>query len=290
MSFKVFNSKNYENTEKNNGDCIVFSLDGNMYVYDCGCTEHAERVIEYANSNGFSKFDVILSHNDSDHFDGINYLVEEGKVDKVITTLLLKHKDDILDRIDDGRRTRDSVSEAILKLYDNIASLGGRVKLIDAYEFENTANLKFVGPSYPYMIDAVAKRLDGREGNELDGDTAVNATSLQFSVDLGNGKVLLTGDATYEALKENLAGHDFIQLPHHGKPKTAEKIFEHNNQREDRNEITYFVSDNTGNTNGGSEELNTRGHKVKNTRTTTGDIEISSNNRNLNIKSNLGGC
>lgn len=288
MEFILLNDSKYENTEKNNGDCMFFNDNGNMYVYDCGCEEHAEKVIKYAKDNGIEKFDVILSHNDSDHFDGIDRLIEENMVNSVITMLLLKHKGDILKRIDDKRRTKESVSEHILEKYANIASLSGKVKLVDGYEFENTENIKFVGPDYEYMIDAVAKRLDGREGNELDGDTAVNATSLQFSIKCGENNILLTGDATYESIKNNLDSHNIIQLPHHGKPKTAEKIFTHNSAREDRNFITYLVSDNTGNTNGGSEELNAKGKKVKNTRISDEDITISSSERVLNIKSNLG--
>ena len=36
------------------------------------------------------------------------------------------------------------------------------------------------------MIQTVAKRLDGREGDTMDGETAVNATSIQVKVNVGS--------------------------------------------------------------------------------------------------------
>ena len=288
MNVKILNASGYENTDANNGDSIIIDTSENMYLYDCGSKEHAKRAINYAKEKGYEKFDVILSHNDSDHFDGIPALIESGMVNSVITNLLFKHDDKILEKIDDKRRTKDSVREAIKEKYDNIYSLGGTCKLIDAYDAE-FSDIKIVGPDYDYMIEAVAKRLDGREGDTLDGDTAVNATSIQLSVKSGDKKMLLTGDATYEAVKDNLENHNIIQLCHHGKAETAEKIFEHNSVRGDRNKILYLVSDNTGNTNGGSEKLDAKGHKIKNTRTTKDDITVDFAERTFEPKSSFGG-
>ena len=288
MKSIFLNASGYENTDVNNGDSIIIDTKENMYVYDCGCKEHAERVIKYAKDNGYEKFEVILSHNDSDHFDGIPTLIESGMVKSVTTNLLFKHTDKILEKIDDKRRTKESVRNAIKEDYDNIYSLSGTCKLIDAYESE-FSDIAIVGPDFDYMIEAVAKRLDGREGNTLDGDTAVNATSIQVSIISGENKMLLTGDATYEAIKDNLLEHNIIQLCHHGKAETAEKIFEHNAKRDDRNQILYLVSDNTGNTNGGSEKLNSKGRKIKNTRTTRKDIEVDFEERRFEAKSSLGG-
>lgn len=288
MKLKILSALGYENVDANNGDSIIIDTNEKMYVYDCGCKEHAEKVIKYAEDNGFDKFDVILSHNDADHFDGIPTLIESGKVNSVVTNLLFKHTDEILKKIDDKRRTKDSIREEIKNVYDNIYSLGGTCKLIDVYDAE-FEDIKIVGPDFEYMIDAVAKRLDGREGNSIDGDTAINATSGQISISFGDKNILLTGDATYEAIKENLENHNIIQLCHHGKAETADKIFEHNSTREDRNGILYLVSDNTGNTNGGSEKLEVKGHRIKNTRTSNGDIVLSAEERIVVPKATLGG-
>ncbi|MFP3155826.1 hypothetical protein LQZ18_15635 [Lachnospiraceae bacterium ZAX-1] len=50
MFVKVLSSKGYENCSKNFGDCIIIiDNESELVVYDCGCEEHAERVIEYMN-------------------------------------------------------------------------------------------------------------------------------------------------------------------------------------------------------------------------------------------------
>lgn len=271
---KILSSKGYtDGDSKNYGDCILINTGSELIIYDCGSEEHANTVINYMDENNFETAILILSHNDSDHFDGIPTLLAKNKLSKIYTTLLLKYKDDILDRIDDKRRTRDSISKAILDAYNNIAELSGE-PIEDIYESASTLcnEVCIIGPDKNYMLDTVAKRLDGREGNTQDGETAVNATSIQVSVKIGKHKLLLCGDSSYAAIEDILVDFDAIQLPHHGKVKQAEKIFE---KKSDKIDTLYIISDNTGNSNGGSDNLNTRGHRVKNTKK-DGDIRIDS--------------
>lgn len=264
---KILSSKNYEDTTKNYGDCIIF-IDGAMaIVYDCGSTEHANKVIEVLDDHKIEKATLVLSHNDDDHFLGIPTLIEAGRVDKLFTVLLLKYKKELLDEIDDGRRNDDSIARAITDLYDNITSLSKKVALRDVYEDENEfpVQMKRIGPSFDYMIKAAARGLDNREGNTIDNETITNAASVQIELTLGSSKVLLTGDCAPAAIPDDvqLDAYGYIQLPHHGKPLLAEEIFL---RTEDSNDITYFVSDNTGSSNGGSDNLDCKGRKIKNTK------------------------
>ena len=119
--------------EANYGDCFLINAGDQLFIYDCGSEEHAEQVIEYMYDNHFEKAEFILSHNDDDHFLGLPLLLEKDKISKIHTVLLLKHVNDILDQIDDGRRNRDSVSKEILEKYDNIANLSGH-NLNDIYD------------------------------------------------------------------------------------------------------------------------------------------------------------
>lgn len=273
----VLSSMNYPDSSHNYGDCFLF-IDGNQaIVYDCGSLEHARRVIEILDRYCIKKAAAILSHNDSDHFDGIPYLIEQGYVDTLFTILLLKYKDALLDKIDDGRRNRESIGKAIKETYDNIASLSGKVKLKDVYESaeELPKQLTFIGPTLEYMIEAAAKGLDGRQGDIIDRETIVNATSVQIQFDMSGKKVLLTGDCTPAAIPDeiDLSEYQYIQLPHHGKFIHAQIIFDrvgihyHN---------TFLVCDNTGNTNGGSDELmkNRKGHNIQNTKI-DGELKIN---------------
>ena len=83
MNAKFLSAKNYNDPSKNNGDCILVDNGKELVVYDCGCEEHAERVFKYMRSHGYRQAKVVLSHNDSDHFDGIPYLIECGVVSEV---------------------------------------------------------------------------------------------------------------------------------------------------------------------------------------------------------------
>ncbi|ODR33774.1 MBL fold metallo-hydrolase [Eisenbergiella tayi] len=269
----ILSSKNYENASTTNyGDCILINTGSELVIYDCGHEAHADAVIDYMAQNGFDKAKLILSHNDSDHFDGILKLLSEDKLSVIRTTLLLKYKDIILKKIDDKRKSRDSISQQILDLYDNIAQLSG-APLEDIYEHPEDLcdEVSIVGPDFDYMIETVAKRLDGREGDMMDGETEVNATSIQAKVKIGTHNLLLCGDCSFPAIDNIVRDYDAVQLPHHGKCKQAEKIFD---KKSDQTYSVYIVSDNTGNTNGGSDNLITTGHRVYNTKT-AGNVTIN---------------
>lgn len=282
MTLKVLSSKNYKDATKDYGDCFVFIDGKTAIVYDCGSVEHGMKVIDLLNEYDIDKATVILSHNDDDHFEGIPYLISNERVDKLFTVLLLKYKDDLLDAIDDGRINRDSLSRKIQELYDNIASLSGTVKLRDVYEDadELPSQVNFIGPDFDYMIEAAAKGLDNREGDTIDGETITNAASVQIELKMGTSKVLLTGDCSPEAFPESLVlnSYQYIQLPHHGKPSLAEKIFD---ETYPDIGVTYIVSDNKGNSNGGSDDLDCTGHVVKNTK--DGPIEINERSYSTSI-------
>ena len=270
MLVKILSSKGYEDTSKNYGDCIIIDNDEELVIYDCGSVEHAERVIEYMEKRNIEKAKVILSHNDRDHFEGIPFLVENDKVSVVYTVLLLKNKDELLKVIGDGRRNRDSIAKQILDIYDNIASLGNQGLLENAKENKVIAKgITIVGPSHEYIINACAKHLDKREGDSIDQETIVNATSVQVAINIGSDKLLLCGDSSFKAIEDKLVGYKYIQLPHHGKIKQAQKIFD---LVGNDNGIQYIVSDNTGSSNGGSDNLPSRGYDILNSK--TGDKEI----------------
>ena len=275
MKIIFLSSKDYEECEKNCGDCIIIDTGTKVILYDCGCNEHAEEVIRYLKENDYDKVYIILSHNDSDHFSGLNYLIEKGKVHSITTVLLLKHIDDILDELDDGRRTREGIKKQIADYFDNIYSLSGN-NLNDSLDESLTLDscVNIVGPNYDYLIEAVAKALDNSESDNIDMETIVNAISVQVEVIMSNHKVLLTGDASFESIKDKIREYDAIQLPHHGKYNQATKIFEENDGRED---VIYMVSDNTGNSSGGSDELmkNNIGKKIKNKK--SGNVTIDAN-------------
>ncbi len=263
MIVRFLSSKDYEEPSKNYGDCILIDNGQDLVVYDCGSEEHAKRVEQYMKERNYSQAIVVLSHNDSDHFAGIPYLIDKGLVSQVYTLLLYKYKDEILDLIDDDRRNRDSIVSSIKELYENIDSLSQKVELKDIFVDTNIAkSISVVGPNKNYALASVAKAIDSRVGDTIDNETVINAASTQLSVVISdNRKLLLTGDSSFEAIEDTIKYHSAIQLPHHGKLKQAEHIF----RAKDNNTI-YYVSDNTGDSNGGSDDLPKKGHVIHNTK------------------------
>lgn len=265
MKVTFLSANTYDDPSKNNGDCILVDNGTELVIFDCGCEEHAMRVVEYMEANSYEKAKLVLSHNDADHFDGIPYLIEQGVLSEVYTLLLLKYKDELLDKINDKRRTRDSIAKSIEEIYSNIYSLSGEVTLKDIFTDTKVATgITIPGPDKEYSLDAVAKRIDSRESDDIDKETIVNAVSTQLSVDFGSGKkLLLTGDSSFKAIESTVKSHSAIQLPHHGKLTQAEEIFAAKD-----NTTIYYVSDNTGDSNGGSDKLRKkypRGRVIHNT-------------------------
>ena len=262
MKVTFLSASSYIDPNKNNGDCILIDNGFELVIYDCGCEEHAFRVIQYMKDNAYSKAKLVLSHNDSDHFNGISYLIKLGALSEVYTLLLLKYKDELLDRINDKRLTRDSIAKSIEEVYANIYSLSQQVILKDIFTDTAIASgVTICGPGKEYALNAVAKRIDGREGDNIDKETIINAVSTQLSIAFSSERrLLLTGDSSFAAIEDSIRSHSAIQLPHHGKLEQAELIF---NAKDNR--TIYFVSDNTGNTNGGSIDLRAKhrhGHAI----------------------------
>ena len=85
----LLSAKHYEESENSNqGDCILINTGSELYIYDCGSPCHAEEVIKYMDENSYDKAKLILSHNDSDHFDGIPQLLENDRISSIYTVLL----------------------------------------------------------------------------------------------------------------------------------------------------------------------------------------------------------
>ncbi len=251
------------------GDCILIYDSTSLVVYDCGHKKHAEAVEAFLQSNQLiSQIHIVVSHNDSDHTNGVcgllNWLHERSKYTvSVYSHQYLKHVDTILDKIDDGRRTRDSLKQSLLAEFDNIKTIIESAQeygfpAVEALRGISVGNCTIVGPTIDEFTDVAAKAVDSREGNNIgEGhaeETVMNAASVQLKCKLDNAEtILLCGDASPSYL-HNLDSYDIIQLPHHGQLDDAQAIFE---KLKDSYNKTYFISDNTGSgaTSGGSDKL-----------------------------------
>ena len=147
MKIIVLSSQECDDKNANNGDCFIIDNGKELVIYDCGCEEYAQYIIKYMKENGYQKVKVILSHNDSDHFNGVTTLVENNKTSEITTVLLLKYVDDLLDLIDDGRKNRESLKRftiiymsclvIICKMHLNI------LKLQMEYQFQDQEKITY---------------------------------------------------------------------------------------------------------------------------------------------------
>lgn len=251
------------------GDCILLYDNTSLIVYDCGHAKHAEAVEEFLQTNlSIVQVHIVVSHNDSDHTDGVcsllDWLSARSKYTvSVYSHQYLKHVDTILDKIDDGRRNRDSLKQSLLAEFDNIKTIIESAQAcgfpaVEALSGTSVGSCTIVGPTIDEFTDVAAKAVDSRVGNNIgEGhaeETVMNAASVQLRCKLDNAEtILLCGDAS-PAYLHNLDSYDIIQLPHHGQLDDAKAIFE---ELDDSYDKKYFISDNTGSgeTSGGSDNL-----------------------------------
>ena len=246
------------------GDCILLHDNKSLVVYDCGHVDHANEVKSYLLMNrSIANVYLVVSHNDSDHTDGFFDLMEHlNKSHYKVTlysSLYLKEARKILEILDDDRRTLPATKERILKLFDNIKEIVEKAQeygftIKDGKKGTEIASCIIVGPTEEEFIQVVVKAIEDGSRAKIEGETVMNAASIQIKIKLDNAEnLLLCGDATPEFL-HNLDIYDVIQLPHHGKLDSATKLFD---EIDDSHSKIYFISDNTGSatTSVGSDDL-----------------------------------
>lgn len=246
------------------GDCILLYGVSSMVVYDCGHARHAQEIEKFLkNHASITQVHIVISHNDSDHTDGVidllSYLHSNRYSVTVYSSLYLKSARKVLDVLDDRRRKLSTTKEHILETFDRIKEI---VEKAQEYGFAvkdavvNTKVLEgtIVGPQEDEFVKVVAQAIEDDSVTKIEGETVMNAASVQLKCNLdGAQTILLCGDASPSYL-HNLEGYEIIQLPHHGQMEDAKRIFE---KLEDPYSKTYLVSDNTGSgaTSGGSDKL-----------------------------------
>lgn len=245
------------------GDCILLYNTSSLIIYDCGHVQHAEEVGRFLRTNSqISQIHIVISHNDSDHTNGVigllEYLYEHQYDVTLYSSLYLKSAKKVLEILDDDRRTLPATKQHILKTFDNLKEI---IETAQRYGFavENAVKgtqvslAHIVGPTEDEFASVVAQAI-ADDTILKNGETVMNAASVQLKCKLDDAKmILLCGDASASYL-HNLDSYEVIQLPHHGKLDNALEIFDN---LKDRYSKDYLISDNTGSgtTSGGSDKL-----------------------------------
>lgn len=263
MKLQALSHYNHD-TDTRYGDCILLHDATTLVVYDCGHKMHAKTVEQFLLKNSsITTIYLVVSHNDSDHTDGMIELMEylyENEYDVTLySSLYLKSARTVLKQFDDSRRTLSATKEHILETFDNINEIVEKAEALGFSVKNAEVNASFagcviVGPTEDEFSEVVAKAIEDGEVSHIEGETVMNAASVQLKCTLdGQQTVILCGDASPFYL-HNLDIYQVIQLPHHGKLDNAEEIF--NNLKSPYSK-QFLVSDNTGSgeTSGGSDAL-----------------------------------
>jgi hypothetical protein len=285
MKLKALSHYNND-TNTRFGDCILLYDDKNLIVYDCGHAEHKEAVVNFLkNHTSITSVNIVVSHNDSDHTDGtislLDYLHGENEFSvTVYSSLYLKSAKKVLEVLDDERRTLKATKERILEKFDNIKAIVEKAQehdfsVVDASKGTLVVGNTIVGPTEDEFVEVVAQAIDDNVIDTIEGETVMNAASVQLKCEFDNNTTaLLCGDASPTYLHD-LNDYDVIQLPHHGQLADAEAVFD---KVSNAGSKLFLISDNTGSgaTSGGSDKLmepaSSKGKRIKNTK--NGVVEL----------------
>jgi competence protein ComEC len=187
------------------GGCTVMETpDGRVILYDAGALGGPDvtrrQIAPFLWHRGIRRIDeVILSHADLDHFNGLPALFERFAVGQVTMTPTFANKQ----------------APGVRLLLDVFAQRGIAVRIVQAGDRLSAGNVE---------IDVLHPPTEGVEGNE-------NARSLVLLVKHEGHTILLTGDLEGAGLERLLSippkHADILMAPHHGslvsnKPELAE--------------------------------------------------------------------
>jgi ribonuclease BN (tRNA processing enzyme) len=199
MKLKALSHYNGD-TDTRFGDCILLYDNTSLVVYDCGHVNHSEAVKTFLQSNlMISQVHIVVSHNDSDHTDGVINLLEYLNSKKytvtVYSSLYLKSAKKVLELLDDNRRRLSATKERILDLFDNIKDIVEKAQeykftVVDAVINTSVASYNIVGPTEDEFVAVVAKAIED-DTAKIDGETVMNAASVQLKHRLDNASSIL---------------------------------------------------------------------------------------------------
>ena len=72
MKILFLSSKQCENQDANNGDCIIIDTGNELIIYDCGCEDYANYILRYMKNNEYEKIKIVL-------YNGIRQILYENK-------------------------------------------------------------------------------------------------------------------------------------------------------------------------------------------------------------------
>ena len=184
-------------------DCIVIRSDSKTAVVDTGYEDTSQTVLSFLESSGVDQIDyLILTHFDKDHVGGAAALLEAYKTDTVFQPDYSADEED---------------SKPYLRYVDAMEKYG--------------CHAVTVKENFTFIMDDVVFTIYPPEKLEYDSDKD-NNRSLVMTVQHGEVRMLLAGDAERDRIDEILSGipdleADLLKVPHHGhRERNSEELFD----------------------------------------------------------------
>lgn len=176
-------------------DCCLLTSDGESLLIDSGEKTDSDNALHYMRQNGIKKLNmVIITHFDSDHCNNLINIMNEIKVEKLVTSFALEHSEDGLELI---KEVESGGAEVEYKKTGDEMSLGNM-------------DISVLSPQSEYSSE--------------------NDNSLVVMVSAFGKKLLFTGDAG-EAAEEFVVENnedlkcDILKVSHHGSSSgTSEEL------------------------------------------------------------------
>lgn len=232
----------------NNDHYVVGVYDGGIKLYCEKLKEHMETYYFNNSSNEVVDF-VICSHSDQDHTSGIKEILESFEVKALYMNRPWEYVDDVFDKVNDGRITKESLKKRLKEKYKYISELEDIAveKEIPIFEaFQGTViedKLTILSPSKEFylellvesdktpliekaswtsiltrtfkeIVNALIESWSDEKLRENVSTSAENEMSVVLLGDMDEEYFLLTGDAGIRALNKSIEYADnlFISI------------------------------------------------------------------------------
>ncbi|MBL6723561.1 MAG: ComEC/Rec2 family competence protein [Rubripirellula sp.] len=176
------------------GTCVILRDNQYTWLYDCGSLGQAKRASRIVTNAlwdmGVSRIEAIfLSHADSDHYNGLQQVIERFHVRRIYTTAT----------------TRDSSSLVLQRMFDKAESLGVHLSTVGSGD-----RIEMLGGSTQVLHPPRQKIYDSDNSASLVLEVVVFGHSLVLPGDID-------GDGVSDLITKTPPGrYGFVMAPHHG--------------------------------------------------------------------------
>lgn len=137
-------------------------------VYDCGFEANANAAQDFMNGHFFAggkarKIDyVVASHMDADHISGLKLILENYEVGALYANLPWNYTDELYDKINDARITKESLAERLKSSYSNLDDLEKvakkqKIEIKETFAGELIGDkIRVLSPSKDFFLENIA--------------------------------------------------------------------------------------------------------------------------------------